>query len=342
MIGSYRNTCLTFLFISILVGTYKSENIALAGGTGMSWIRVAEPLPWSPSVISSAVVFDGKMWITTYGVGEEPSAQEVWSSTDGKEWTQATAAVPWSPRHSYTSVVFDDRMWVLGGGQGSTHFNDVWFSSDGASWAQAPAPPWSPRASHTSVVFDGRMWVMGGGEDQGLLNDVWSSADGNAWTQATSAAAWLPRSAHVSVVFDGKMWVITGRAGGVLPEPVVEEQGDAWSSPDGVEWTQEKSGGPPSVSHAVAAVFDNRIWVMGGGKSGDPGPTITNAIWTSSDGVAWELQTFETIWPPSLGSSALVFVDTLWVLGIEIWSLRQLSGVNASHWKVYSADLPIE
>ena len=75
----------------------------------------------------------------------------------------ANASNHWSIRYEHTAVVFDDKMWVLGGFDGSSTLNDVWWSVDGASWTEVTASNhWSARYYHTAVVFDGKMWVLGG------------------------------------------------------------------------------------------------------------------------------------------------------------------------------------
>ena len=62
-----------------------------------------------------------------------------------------TASGRWLARYNYTAVVFDGKMWVLGG----DFQNDVWWSSNGASWTEITASNhWSARYGHIAVVFD--------------------------------------------------------------------------------------------------------------------------------------------------------------------------------------------
>ena len=127
---------------------------------------------------------------------------------------EVTKSAEWTGRNSHTSVVFDNKMWVIGGFDGSSRRNDVWYSSDGASWTQATSSAgWAGRNIHTSVVFDNKMWVMGGNDGSNRFNDVWYSSNGASWTQATSSAGWTGREGPTSVVFDNKMWVMGGYDG---------------------------------------------------------------------------------------------------------------------------------
>jgi hypothetical protein len=95
---------------------------------------------------------------------------------DGANWEFVVNA-PWTARWCHTSIVTPDgRIWVIGGDDGSSRKNDVWYSINGSSWTQATSvASWSKRYNHTSVVTsDGRIWVIGG-YDGSHKNDVWYS-----------------------------------------------------------------------------------------------------------------------------------------------------------------------
>ena len=117
----------------------------------------------------------------------------------------------------HTSVVFDDKLWVIGGWDNETgtprNLNDVWYSSNGASWTQATAHAgFGPRWEHSSVVYDDKIWVIGGIDSAGnALNDVWYSADGANWTASTLDAEFDPICMHTTVVLDNKMWILGGQ-----------------------------------------------------------------------------------------------------------------------------------
>jgi hypothetical protein len=100
---------------------------------------------------------------------------------------------------------------VIGGDDGNTYKNDVWYSENGADWTQATASASFPgRSGHTTVVYDGKLWVIGGTTETGRQNDVWSSTDGIAWKLVTQNAPFSERHGHTSTIFEGKLWVIGG------------------------------------------------------------------------------------------------------------------------------------
>ena len=136
------------------------------------------------------------------------------------------------------TLVFDDKMWFMGGWYngrlpGHSASNEVWCSTDGATWEQATKnAAWSPRIAAAAVVFKGKMWLLGGtedyyfGDDQSLKNDVWSSADGKHWTLATDHAGWSPRAYHQAAFLNGKIYVFGG--GNYVPN--YRAFNDVWSS----------------------------------------------------------------------------------------------------------------
>jgi hypothetical protein len=151
------------------------------------------------------------------------------------------------------------------------------------------------------------MWILGGTNGTRSMNDVWFSVDGSSWTLATSAAQWSPRFGHASVVHDNRMWVIG--------------PGDVWWSRNGSSWTLAIDSPP------WAEVFPNtggrqghtcvstggRIWLMGGDFSVLL-PKM-NDVWSSRDGVNWELATAHADWSIRYDHASVVFHDRIWILG---------------------------
>lgn len=225
---------------------------------GEEWIE-AQAIPGT-TYYHSALSFDGKMWVLC-GHDGNGAMHRVLSSADGQTWT-AEFPIMLPARYDHTSLVFDGKMWIIGGTFGSSsndYKNDVWYSSDGTTWAEAtPNAAFSPRRGHTSIVYDGKMWVIGGQDATGYRNDVWYSSDGISWEEATSNADFPPRSQHLSETYNGKMWVISG--------DVVSETNDVWTSTDGKNWTREEFSGAPFTPRrfSSSAVYNDKLWIIAG------------------------------------------------------------------------------
>ena len=244
--------------------------------------------------------------------------------TDLYSWEEVPSeGDKWKARSIHTSVVFDGKIWVLGGTDGTSRLNDVWSSTDGATWTQVDADAdWTARDYHTSVVFDSKIWVLGGRGTKNL-NDVWSSTDGSTWTESTppndsdgnpvtkdNTNWWPARIAHTSVVFprDGagkKIWVIGGIGNDLY--------NDVWSSTDGSTWVEENANsgmGRGAIYQHASAVFNKKIWVIGGTNAF----SFFNSVWSSPGGKTWTKETTTLPHRVTL-ARAVEYKDRLWSLG---------------------------
>jgi hypothetical protein len=237
----------------------------------------------------------------------------------GPNWVCVNEKAAWQPRDSQGEFVHNGQMWILGGWDTpkTPNFLDVWKSSDGRQWTRAlETGPWGQTDLPVSLTFGGKMWIMGGRKVPGTecSNKVWSSSDGTNWTLVTPNAGWSPRLSPSFVVFKGRMWVL----GGTTDFYQNNDQtlfNDVWSSSDGREWKLEQANaGWSKRAHAQAVVFNNKIWIMGGGSRA-PKPIPTNDVWSSDDGVNWKQVTDGAPWVPRLWFSAVVYRDRMWVLG---------------------------
>ena len=203
-------------------------------------------------------------------------------------------------------VAFENKLWSIGDSR-------VWTSADGVAWQSQPKTDWGERYGMRFVFFKDRLWMMGGMKTwDDFLSDVWTSSDGKEWRQVVSKAAWSPRRGHGAVVFKDKLWILGGAlSSGRANELPTRFLNDVWSSPDGVNWTLATANAPWSArdSHTTL-VFNNQIWVIGGGVRGK-----SCDVWSSADGVNWTLVTANAPWGERHGNGGLVFDGKIWIFG---------------------------
>ena len=262
------------------------------------------------------------------------------------DWVCETAAAAWQPRDSAGEFVYEGHLWILGGWYTPQTPNprDVWKSADGVNWTCATAAaPWDHGDLPATFVYKDRMWLMGGRVLPGTVvsNKVWSSVDGARWT-LQGEAGWCPRVSPAFAVFKDRMWVM----GGVEDFYQNDDEtlkNDVWSSADGVDWKLEVGEAPWSKrAHAQALVFDDKIWLMGGGHW-QPETIPLNDVWCSADGVHWERVTDAAAWTQRMWFSLVVYRDRMWVLGGwnrvdgdfgDVWYSE-----DGAHWKEMKSDL---
>lgn len=244
-------------------------------------------------------------------------------------WTPVTLQAAFAGRDGAGAVVFKDRMWLLGGWNPKDKVNfphicnsEIWSSADGLTWnLELLQAPWEGRHTAGYAVHDGKIWIVGGDANQGhYQNDVWSTEDGVNWTLVNDRVPWGDRVLHYTLVHDGKIWVMGGQT--ILQfAPSAEEvfYNDVWNSSDGVSWTRvtQHAAWSPRGLIGGSAVFNGRMWVLGGGTYDTPAiPTrkFYNDVWSSADGVDWERHAASTPWEPRQYHEVAVYDGRLWVM----------------------------
>jgi hypothetical protein len=108
----------------------------------------------------------------------------------------------------------------------------------------------------------------------------------------------FPLTLFPVVAFGGELWMIS--------------QTHAFSSRDGLTWTQrDKVDWGERISQAYA-FFGGRLWMFGGLDYRTRQPL--RDIWSSSDGVQWQTAG-DAAWPARKGQAVVVFQGKLWLFG---------------------------
>ncbi|HVZ79174.1 MAG TPA: hypothetical protein VHE12_00075 [bacterium] len=305
---------------------------------GFQWTRVTANADFSPRDLHQTIVAGGRLWVMG---GEELDGgnlyllSDVWSTSDGTHWEQATDGASWSPRDAFMAGVdpSSGEMVVLGGegadGSGnSLALNDIYHSADGIQWtASTYSAPFQPRASAGLVSDGSRLWVTGGDPltirkgdvnngtiTSDLLRDVWYS---NIQGAPTFTPTWTPTP-------DGNgQWVL---ANGMAP--FIPRSGAALAefSPSSGTWAGQ-----------------DRLWLVGGTNS-DIGPL--GDVWSSRDGVNWDLSTDDTPFDEQTGLACADFNGRLWAFNVIDWETgksKVWATDDGSDWEPTSVDdLPVD
>ena len=267
-------------------------------------------------------------------VSDEPSIPQY-------QWINVTMKAPFAPRDGAGALSHRGRMWFLGGWNPSDkqHFpricnNEVWSSADGSNWTLEkpntfldrtfdPHSDWEGRHTAGYAVLHDKLWIVGGDANQGhYQNDIWNSDDGKNWQLVASGSQlpWANRALHYTVTFRNRIWVIGGQTMPAFAKGDEVFHRDIWSSADGVKWEQTIPQGlywSPRGMIGGSAVFQDRIWILGGGTYDTPRtPTrnFYNDVWSSADGVHWQQATAVAPWQPRQYHDVAVFDGRLWVL----------------------------
>ncbi len=259
----------------------------------------------------------------------------------GYRWVPVTGRAAFAPRDGAGALTFRGKMWLLGGWNpgDKTHFplicnNEVWSSADGARWDLVkpntfldrqfdPSSDWEGRHTAGYVVHRDRMWIVGGDANQRhYQSDVWNSADGRIWNRVSGAepVPWGPRVLHYTVVFRDKIWVLGGQTMPAFAPSKEVFYRDVWNTDDGIHWSRIEPEDPCWSARGMiggSAVFQDRIWVLGGGTYDTPTTPVRrfeNDVWSSPDGIHWTQHVQHAPWAPRQYHEVAVWDDRLWVL----------------------------
>ena len=234
------------------LGITTRDDVWRSTDRGVSWSRVTETGKNVEFLMdySFASAVRGDTLYVLGGIRLSPFARlnEVWQSVNfGVTWTNITATATTSPprflaRSAPASVVLGNagaaKLYVIGGydSVSGNDLDDIWESSDGASWTQVNASAaankkFPGRSDHSAAVVSeaggDTIYVIGGSNGDNSRSDVWKSVDqGAAWDQVTANAEFSDRADHASVVRDGELYVIGGSGDSTLFN-------DVWKSADG-------------------------------------------------------------------------------------------------------------
>ena len=284
--------------------------IHIPGAGSIEWRQAAAAAAFPGRSGHKTAVFKNSLWITGGWDGEK-FLDDIWSSRDGVNWICVKKNAPFRGRIGHSLAVFKNALWLIGGitmnrSGDLIDFNDVWRSDDGKNWRPVTLhAPFSKRGGHSCAVFRGRMYLTGGIDKSGA--EVWHTCDGTHWVRDTAHAGFGIRGSHSSVVYNGRLWVIGGMhvdsSNRFTPLP------DVWSSADGILW-ETAADNPRSFGGAgtSAAVFDGRIWVIGGFKK-------SGTVYYSTDGSDWKQANLSADFGERVCHETVVFMDRLWITG---------------------------
>jgi hypothetical protein len=143
-------------------------------------------------------------------------------------------------------------------------------------WTRYENPGWAGRDGAGLLVLRDELYLLGGWLYGPLSNEVWKTSDLEHW-EFLGNAPWPGRHGAAWLVHDDRLWVTGG-----------DLHADVWSSPDGIEWTQEATGAPFGPRYTPNAVsLSGEILLYAGQWWDGTEARADSTVWSSRDGRDW-------------------------------------------------------
>lgn len=305
MSGWFRGVICGGIFSLICGGAAEAAEPLYLGST----ITEEAPYEWRDG--AKLHFFKGKYWLLGgWTVGPRKSwngddtTNEIWSSPDLASWTlerkhvsqpkQEGPDARWTRRHCFGSFIYKDHLWVIGRDHiMSAPIIDVWRSKDALTWeCVMPEGVLGRKRMPLVATCAGAIHVLGGeteepGKPGQSTATHFRSVDGARW-EALPEMPFL-RSSGAALEFDGKLLVLGGNSGNTTNGGVRTRHNDVWAW-DGKTWLRQTEHAPwPAMMWLDATVYDEKVWVLAGRKSDEPGALgDSSGAWYSSDaGKTW-------------------------------------------------------
>lgn len=211
-------------------------------------------------------------------------------------WTKLLESGPWKKSYNFQMFTIKDKLWVF-------HSEGSWFSTDGINWTKSQLSNPIKNLAFLKYV-NVRETVIGLGQFEGNIEkynfkpEIYKTTDFKSWETISENSNLPNRFFYQPFVFDNKIWIIGG-------EDKNTRYADIWNSPDGVVWTKQKDNLPfGKRSNSKIVELNGTLYLL------------NNDVWTSKDGLTWELLTNEILKGEDVfGYSVAVLNNKIWLLG---------------------------
>ena len=97
-------------------------------------------------------------------------------------------------------------------------------------------------------------------------------------------------------------------------------QGDPlYTTIDGTNWNIVNTDKTKEIQHCAFFTFKNKLWILGGYKTSINKNNIQSAIYSSTDGISWKLETEESSFGKLAGMTVAVTEDVAYIFGGEYY-----------------------
>lgn len=274
---------------------------------GINWQKIETEIPFSFSYKPNLYSLDNKLVVIN------SNGTNSWLSIDGLNWISHDIPndIKINPN---TGFVYNENLYFL-----DFKLGNASYSSDGVNWSKTNASG-LPNTDRFEIISSAtKVYLFKKESNNTDIGHVYSSNNISDWKKEALSNSISGRTNHQTVEFKNKLWLIGGH------KLYTGKNNEVWVSGDGFQWDNLNtvSNLPARSNHQIIA-FKNKLWLIGGiGTEKIEDSYSVADIWSSDDGINWNLETANAPFGPRSGHKVVAFKDKLWLVGgnrFDIWS----------------------
>lgn len=302
---------IVFLVVQLLIYSCAQVSLPIENNR-WNLQRVAASSDFSGRDMQECISYKGYIYLSHGWTNDNTTYNDLWRSADGKKWEQVLENTPYDLFADLVS--YNGKVYAIK--------ESVWVTEDMLMWVKiSNSTPMVETLSSVSfpwpqfrevLVFNNEIYALADG-----TANVFKTKNGIDWDLVTSKAGYGARGMASIVATSGYIYLVGGTIAGNnnIPNatyPLFKTYSDVWRSSDGENWELIADGLPfGERMWSNVAIFDKKIVLIAGYSN------IYNydyqTIWTSTDGIMWEVCPFEI--PSRHEAGVVVFNDSLFIIG---------------------------
>ena len=258
-------------------------------------------------------------------------------------WASTTSTFT-NARRNLTAVVADNFLYIIGGWNGTTSYNTIYYKDIGTdgnisgTWSSTTFT--NARYGHASVLYNGYLYILGGYDGTTYYNNVAYApvnTDGTLGSWLASTAFTTGRYGHAATTYGGNLYILGGLASGPTYKNDVQYAriNNSGSGTLGAAWTAGTDFTTSTARRGVATVANNGyLYVMGGNNSS----TYYSDVYVATINVNGSLGSFAATTSFAIGRltpTAVAYNGYMYVLGgydgTTYYADVQRSAINSSN-----------
>ncbi|MDO6747588.1 hypothetical protein [Gilvimarinus sp. 1_MG-2023] len=206
---------------------------------------------------------------------------------------------PFLPRTGNTLLSQDGKLWSFSGkNSDGDNTVSVWTSISGTDWIESEFTLSQSNRYQSATTLNGEIYLAGGKTTE--YTHTISHLTDSGWVNLTEPAIDASVSSHL-ISYDNTLWLISSAG--------------VWQSYNASDWTLVTDSPAFGARNDFSLfVYQDVLYLLGGRNQDNPN-SLYSDVWSTTDGINWQLVTNSAGFPAQAMANIVTWQDTLYLLG---------------------------